>query len=194
MLGRLILLRILTSIGTLLLVSIIIFGAVELLPGDVARNILGRETTQQAIDTLRKQLHLDRPVVERYTIWISGVLRGDLGSGLLNKRPIADIIAPRLRNTLVLAAAAFALYIPFSLIFGILSAAFRDRPVDTFLSTLTLIGLSVPEFVMGTILLIVFAVMVRWFPALSLIEDARNLGDALRALALPATTLAIAMS
>jgi len=186
--------RILTSIGTLLLVSIFIFGAVEILPGDIARQILGRGVSEEQVNLFRQQMGFDRPVVERYLNWLHGAIRLDFGKGLLNKRPVLDIVAPRLRNTLILGAAAFALYIPISLLFGILSAVYRGRSIDNFLSTLTLVGLSIPEFVMGTILLIVFAASLRWFPALSLIEDARNLGDALKALALPAITLSIAMS
>jgi len=186
--------RILTSIGTLLLVSIFIFGAVEILPGDIARQILGRGVSEEQVNLFRQQMGFDRPVVERYLNWLHGAVRLDFGKGLLNKRPVLDIVAPRLRNTLILGAAAFALYIPISLLFGILSAVYRGRSIDNFLSTLTLVGLSIPEFVMGTILLIVFAASLRWFPALSLIEDARNLGDALKALALPAITLSIAMS
>lgn len=194
MLGRLIVQRILSSLGTLLLVSIIIFGAVEVLPGDVARQILGRGVSEEQVALFRKQMGFDRPITERYVSWLSGVLRGNFGTGLVNKRPVLDIVAPKLRNTLLLAAMAFLIYIPVSLIFGILSAAAHDRPLDSFLSLLTLIGLSIPEFVFGTILLIVFAASLRWFPALSLIEDARTLGDALKALTLPAVTLAVAMS
>ncbi len=194
MLTWLIVRRVLTSLGTLLLVSIFIFGAVEVLPGDIARQILGRGVSEEQVNLFRQQMGFDRPVVERYLNWLQGAVRLDFGKGLLNRRPVLEIVAPRLRNTVILGVAAFALYIPISLLFGILSAVYRGRSIDNFLSMLTLVGLSIPEFVMGTILLIVFAASLRWFPALSLIEDARNLGDALKALTLPATTLAIAMS
>ncbi len=194
MLSRMIFLRLLASLGTLFLVSVLIFGAVEVLPGDVARQILGRGFSPAQVDAFRKQMHFDRPVAERYLSWISGILRGDFGSGLLNKKPIIETVAPKLRNTLILAAVSFALYIPISLAIGVLSAIYHDSSLDNFLSLLTLIGLSIPEFVMGTVLLIVFTVLIRAFPALSLIEDARTLGDALKALMLPALTLAIAMA
>lgn len=194
MLRRLILTRVLTSLGTLLLVSMFIFGAVELLPGDVARQIVGREASEQQLQIIRQQLGLDRPVVDRYLSWLGGALRLDFGNGIISKRPVIGIIAPRLRNTLILALAAFILYVPISLVFSLLSAGFRGRHIDALLSGVTLVTLSIPEFVMGTILLIIFASSLRWLPALSLIEDARNVGEALRALLMPALTLAIAMS
>jgi peptide/nickel transport system permease protein len=194
MILRLVGLRILTSIGTLVLVSLFIFTAVEVLPGDIARQVLGRGVTEEQLAIFREQMGFNRPVAERYLSWLTNALRGDFGRGLINKRPVVEIVAPRLRNTILLAVAAFLVYAPLSLLFGTISAAFRDRWPDTLLSLLTLVGLSVPEFVLGTVLLIVFAASLRWFPALSLIEDARNLGEAIRALALPAVTLAVAMS
>jgi peptide/nickel transport system permease protein len=160
----------------------------------VARQILGRGVSEEQVAAFREQMGFNRPVVERYLSWLGGALRGDFGNGLINRNPVAEIIAPRLWNTFILAAFAFALYVPLSLLFGVVSAAFRDKAPDSVLSLLTLIGLSIPEFVLATVLLIVFAANLRWFPALSLIEDARNFGEALRALALPGFTLAVAMS
>src|SRR3954471_573476 len=100
MLTRLIFRRILTSLGTLLLVSLFIFAAVEVLPGDIARQILGRGVSQEQVDLFRKQMGFDRPVTERYLNWLQGAIHLDFGRGLLNKKPVLEIVAPRLRNTL----------------------------------------------------------------------------------------------
>jgi peptide/nickel transport system permease protein len=167
---------------------------VQILPGDIARQILGRGVSQEQVDLFRQQMGFDRPVPERYLNWLGGLLQGDLGRGLISKQPVLDIVAPRLYNTLLLAAFAFIIYIPLALLFGIVSAVYRGRAPDTVLSTLTLIGLSIPEFVFGTILLIVFAANLRWFPALALIDTARTFGEVVKTLTLPAVTLAVAMA
>jgi peptide/nickel transport system permease protein len=194
MIWRLVLGRTFTSLGTLLLVSIFIFAAVEVLPGDIARQILGRGVSQEQVELFRQQMGFDRPAPERYLNWLGGLLQGDLGHGLVSKQPVLDIVAPRLYNTLLLAAFAFIIYIPLALSFGIVSAVYRGRAPDNVLSMLTLIGLSIPEFVLGTILLIVFAANLRWFPALALIDTARTFGEVIKTLTLPAVTLAVAMA
>src|SRR5438046_152283 len=107
MFTRLIVRRILASLGTLLLVSIFIFAAVEVLPGDVARQVLGRGVSEEQVNLFRHEMGFDRPVIERYLSWFQGTLHLDFGRGLLNRRPVLEIVAPRLRNTLILGAAAF---------------------------------------------------------------------------------------
>jgi len=194
MILKLILSRIITGLLTLLAVSLIIFVSTEILPGDVAARVLGRFATEESKQIFRQQLHLDRPVPERYAIWLSRVVRGDFGSSIVNQIPVNKVVGPKLVNTSILAVYAFVLYIPLSLVLATLAAAFRDRPVDAAISVLSLVGLSIPEFVMATILLILFAVSVPIFPVLSVIETAQTLPDAIRSLTLPAVTLAIAMS
>jgi peptide/nickel transport system permease protein len=194
MLLRMIASRLLLGIVTLLAVSILIFVITEVLPGDIAARVLGREATQQAKEAFREKLHLDRPVYERYVVWLNGVLHGDFGRALTNDRQVTDIVAPRLVNTLIIGGVAFGLYIPVTIILSVLAAVFRDRPIDGAISVLTLIGLSMPEFVSGTILLILFAVTIPAFPVMSLINQAKTPLDFARALALPAITLTIIMS
>src|SRR4051812_42826043 len=108
--------RIVYSLGTLVLVSMIIFAAVEVLPGDVAARILGRESSVQAREQLRTELGLNRPVVERYLSWAGGVLTGDLGVSLTARKPVAQIVFGRLANTLSLAGFALLLYVPLSIL------------------------------------------------------------------------------
>ena len=106
---RLVVSRVLLSLLTLLLVSIIIFAMLEVLPGDVASRILGRDATPESLATLRAQLHLEDPAPQRYLDWLGGILHGDFGKALTSSRPVTEILAPRIYNTLVLSAAAFLL-------------------------------------------------------------------------------------
>src|SRR5262245_40820492 len=146
---KLIVKRLVSSIVIFFIVSAIIFAGAELAPGDTATRMMGREATPAAVEALRERLGLNRPPVERYLAWLGGVVRGDFGTAISSGRPVNDIIAPRLRNTLILAAVAFALYVPVTLAASIISAAFHGRTIDHVISLLTLLGLSVPEFVVG---------------------------------------------
>ena len=194
MILKLILSRVVTGLLTLLALSVIIFVSTEILPGDVAARALGRFATEEAKQIFRQQLHLDRPAPERYVIWLSRVVRGDFGKSIVSQIDVRKVMGPKFANTFALGAYALILYIPLSLVLAGLAAVFRDRPLDAAISLVNLVGLSVPEFVLATLLLFAFAVSVPIFPVLSVIETARTLPDVLRTLALPAVTLAIAMS
>jgi peptide/nickel transport system permease protein len=194
MIPKLILSRIVTGLLTLLAVSCIIFVSTEILPGDVAARALGRFATDQAKQIFRQQLHLDRPVPERYMIWLGGVVRGRFGKSIINQIDVKEVVGPKLFNTFLLGIYALVLYIPLSLVLATLAAVFRDGPIDAAISLLTLVGLSVPEFALATILLIVFAVSLPIFPVLSVVATAKTLPDMIRTLTLPAVTLAVAMS
>jgi peptide/nickel transport system permease protein len=194
MILKLILSRIATGLLTLLAVSCIIFVATEILPGDVAARALGRFATDEAKQIFRQQLNLDRPVPERYVIWLGRAVRGDFGRSIINQLPVSRVVSPKVVNTFTLAVYAFVLYVPLSVALAAFAAVFRDRPIDAAISVLTLVGLSIPEFVLATILLILFAVNWRIFPVLSVIETANTLPEIIRTLTLPAVTLAVAMS
>lgn len=191
---RLVFQRLLTSALTLLLVSIIIFAVVELLPGDVATRILGRDATPETVALFRERMNLDAPPVERFGVWLGNILSGNFGHALTSGRPISEILAPRIRNTLILAALALLLYLPLSLVPAVVQALYRDRPVDQLLSVLNLIAVSLPDFLLGTLLLIVFAVTMPIFPVMSLVDETSSIAEYLRACALPAATLAIVMA
>jgi peptide/nickel transport system permease protein len=186
--------RILLSLLTLLLVSLIIFAAVEVLPGDAATRILGREATPATLATLRAQLHLEVPAPLRYLHWLGGAMRGDFGTALTSARPISVIVAPKLFNTLVLALAAFLLYLPLAVIPAVVQAVRRDRPIDHGLSAITLALLSTPDFLLGTILLFIFAATARLLPTMSTVDESSTFAEYLYAIALPAMTLAIVMA
>lgn len=191
---RLVVARVITAALTLLLVSAIIFAMVEVLPGDVASRILGRSATPESLAQVREQLNLNASAMERYFAWLSDVVRGDFGTALTSKRPIVQILEPRIVNTLILSGIAFLLYLPLALIPAMLQAVNRDRPIDHGFSTVTLVLLSTPDFLLATLLLIVFVVLIPILPATSLVEPTTSFIGWVRALVLPSVTLAIVMA
>ncbi len=191
---RLVVARVFTAALTLLLVSAVIFGMIEVLPGDVASRILGRSATPESLAIVRAQLNLDAPAFERYLGWLAGVVQGDFGLALTSKRPIVEILAPRIVNTLILSGIAFVLYIPLALVPAMVQAVNRDRLVDHGFSTVTLVLLSIPDFLLGTLLLIGFVVLIPVLPATSLVEGTTDFLGWVRALVLPSVTLAIVMA
>lgn len=194
MILRLVGLRLFTAALTLLCVSAIVFMAVEILPGDVATNVLGQFSSETARAALREQLHLDEPAIERYFLWLGNVLRGNLGIALSSRRPIADILWPRITNTLILSAAAVAIYIPLALFPAVVQAVNRNRRVDHLLSAITLLLASIPDFLLALLLLIIFVVFLPLLPAVSIVTSSTDLVGWLKALILPALTLAIVMA
>lgn len=192
--SRLILRRSLFAILTLALVSLGIFAMVEVLPGDMATRLLGREASAEAIDKLRQSFHLNDPFVERYLRWVSGILRGDLGESLTISRPVVDVIGPRLGNTLLLSLAAFVVYIPLLAATAAIQATNRNRPVDHLLSGVTLVLLSIPDFLLGTLLLVLFVLVVPILPAVSYVDRTTGAVQFILALVMPAATLGIVMT
>ena len=126
--------------------------------------------------------------------WLAGLLSGDLGQSLVSSRPVTEILGPRIYNTILLSAYAFLLYLPLTLVPALIQAVRRDRPVDHAFSVLTLVLLSVPDFLLATILLFTFVVVVPVLPAISLVDHSSSAVDYLRAMTLPALTLAIVMA
>lgn len=191
---RLVISRIFTAALTLLLVSIIIFAMVEVLPGDVASRILGRDATPESLAVVRAQLNLDASPLSRYFAWLGDLVQGDFGRALTSKRPISEILAPRIFNTLILSGVAFLIYIPLALIPALIQAVNRDRASDHFLSGVTLVLLSMPDFLLGTLLLITFVIFIPVLPATSLVVETTDFVGWVRALVLPSITLAIVMA
>jgi peptide/nickel transport system permease protein len=186
--------RLVLATGTLFLVSVFIFGAVDMLPGDVASRILGRLATEENRAALREQLHLDRPPLERYVGWLGDIMHGDIGRTMSTDRPIIELLGPRLKNTLMLGALALLLYVPMAAIPAIIQATRRDTWLDHGLSLVTFLLYSIPDFLLGTLLLLLFVVAIPWLPATSIIDDATTGWELIRALILPASTLALVMA
>jgi peptide/nickel transport system permease protein len=189
LLARLVLHRTALAVVTLAAVSVLIFAGTELLPGDVAQAILGQQATPEAVAAIRRALQLDRPAYVRYFEWVSGAVRGDFGRSLASGQPIAELIAARLPSTLILAASAAVIAVPLSIALGLYAALKQERVADRSISAVTLVLVSVPEFLIGYALMLVFAVNLGWLPALSMLREGAGFTGLARALALPVITL-----
>ncbi|HTW29435.1 MAG TPA: ABC transporter permease [Acetobacteraceae bacterium] len=181
--------RLALGILTLLAVSVLIFAGTELLPGDVAQAILGQTATPAAVAAIREQLGLNQPAVLRYLHWLWGFLHGDLGRSLANGRPVAAQLDFRLLNTLFLASVAACVAVPLAVVLGILTAINRNGVFDRVVNMLSLSAVSVPDFFIGYVLILIFAVQLGWLPSLAAVTGSMSLGQRLVAVALPATTL-----
>ena len=191
---NLILKRIFSSFFTLLIVSALIYGVLEILPGDVATRILGRAATPESLVILRAELGLDEPALNRYFSWLYNIFQGDFGNAMTSKRPIIDVLGPKIFNTMVLSGFAFLLYLPMAFITALVQAANKNRQIDNILSIVTLVILSLPDFIIGTIFLILFVVFIPILPAVSLVGEYTNFWEWVKALIMPAVTLALIMS
>jgi peptide/nickel transport system permease protein len=177
------------------LVSIVVFLATQALPGDPARAILGRSATPASLAALRRQLHLDRPVIDQYWTWIAGLSHGNLGISLEAQQPVTKVLAPKLVNSAVLVAIAAIVSIPLSVAIGSWAALKREKIFDTLSSNLLLVLAALPEFVVAVILVILFATTVsHLLPAISTIPPGSRPWDHLSALVLPCLTLVIAVA
>lgn len=183
--------RLLLGLLTLWLVSVLIFIGTELLPGDAASAILGQNGTPETIAALRSQLGFDQPAIYRYLHWLAGVFQGDLGTSLANNQPISTELLRRLANTLFLAGYAAIIAIPLAVMLGIASAVWRGSWFDRLANTLTLMSISVPEFFVGYVLVIFFAIRLAWFPSLALVDPDAGILERLYACTLPMLTLVL---
>ncbi|HXP74191.1 MAG TPA: ABC transporter permease [Stellaceae bacterium] len=181
--------RLVLGLVSLWAISVLVFSATEILPGDVATAILGNQTTEEARAALIAELGLDRPAHERYLAWLDGLFRGDLGTSLATETPVARIVSLRITNTLVLAVATAILAVPLSLGLGLLAAAYPNSLFDKSLTVGSLLVISLPEFVVGLLLALLLAVRLKLLPAVVTSPDFTSLTGLLRALALPALTL-----
>jgi peptide/nickel transport system permease protein len=192
--ARLIVQRLLLALLTLLLVSFLIFAVLEILPGDVATRILGRDATPETLAALRDRLNLGDPALLRYARWLWNVLQGDFGQSLVSARTVTEVLVPRVVNTAILTVYAFILYIPLALLPALIQAVRRDRPIDHVLSAITLVLLSMPDFLLGTLLMLLFVLVIPILPAMSTVDHTSNFMEYLDATTLPAMTLAIVMA
>jgi peptide/nickel transport system permease protein len=187
----LILKRLGLGVLTLLVISVLIFIGIELLPGDLAEEILGQNATAETVEAFREELKLDLPPHARYFAWLGDLFRGDLGNSLANGRPIVDLIGWRFANTLFLAASAAVIAVPISILLGILAALYRNTFFDRLISMTTLSTISFPEFFVAYILIALLSVQLIIFPSVSNIHHQMSLLEKLYAVALPCLTLSL---
>jgi peptide/nickel transport system permease protein len=189
--GRFVVRRLLASIPVLFLVSLITFGLLWLVPGDPASVFLDASATQEALERVRRELGLDRPFLVRMGEWYLRLFQGDLGRSLLLNRSVTSAIFERLPVTLSLTALAFLLAVLLGLAAGVLAAVRHGRAADQGMMTLALLGLSIPEFWLGLVLIWLVAVLLPIFPAGDYVAFATNPWQWARHIALPTFTLAI---
>ncbi len=175
----------------LLAVSALIFLGVEALPGDTAQAILGQQATEQALANLREKMQLGDPAFVRYFRWLGGMLQGDLGTALSNGQDIATSIGQRLGNTMFLAFWAAIIAVPLAIILGLIAARYVGRWPDKLISAVTLTTISLPEFVLGYLLIFFIAVKWQLLPSAALMSSSASLGEQLYAIALPVLVLVL---
>lgn len=182
--------RFLTLLATLAGASIVIFIVMEILPGDPALVILGVEASDEAIMILTKELGLDRPPVERYFSWISGIFHGDLGTSYAYQVPVWELVEGALKITIPLAIMSMILSVTLALVIGLYAAANHNKASDVSLMGVSQLGISVPNFWLAILLILYFAVNLRWFPAGGFPGWEEGFWVCIRALLLPAVALA----
>lgn len=183
--------RILLSLLLLVAVSMLIFGGVEALPGDFATTYLGQSATPQAVANIRAELGLDRPVVTRYFEWLAGAVQGDFGTSWASRNSVSEQVGNRLGNSLFLAGFAAVISVPLAVGLGMLSVHFRNRMPDKIINVISLAAISLPEFFIGYLLILYFAVNfgIATFPAT--VYEGMGFIERLKAIALPTATLVL---
>lgn len=183
--------RIILLITTILLVSIITFGVFQILPGDPVRTMLGTEADPTQIENLRSELGLDRPLYEQYVDWMKGLLTGQLGNSIRFSMPVKELLFDRLPVTMSLAGLTLIIVIIISLPLGMFAARRQNKLSDVSLSTVTQIGMAVPSFWLGMMLILYIGLQFSFFKISGYIPWTQSVAGALSTLILPALTIAI---
>src|SRR6476659_5606410 len=190
---KLIIRRLALGVLTLFLISLVVYAAVIALPGDAATAILGKEATPDRVAALRDQLHLNESVVTQYTQWLKGILTFNLGDSAATQQHVTQRLSDRVANSAFLVFVASIIAIPLSIAIGVWTAMKRDKPVDHVTSTVTLVLAALPEFVIGMVLILVFATgLFHVCPAVSILAPGEKAWEDPRVVVLPAATLIIA--
>ena len=183
--------RLVSLLASLLVASLVVFAAVEIVPGDPARFMLGINAQPDTVAALRAELGLDRSLVERYLSWVGGLFTGDLGVSYTSRSPVSEIVAERLQVSLPLAVYALALTVVIAFPVGMLAAGSRGGVVDTLFTGATQLGIAVPNFWFALLLILLFSVNLGWFSAGGFPGWQAGLLPGLQALTLPAIALAL---
>ncbi|TBC88700.1 ABC transporter permease (plasmid) [Rhizobium leguminosarum] len=187
----LILERFVLSLVLLFAVSILIFGGLEALPGDFATTYLGQSATPQAVANIRQDLGLNRPITTRYVEWLGNAVQGDFGTSWASKNSVSEQIGKRLGNSLFLAGFAAVISVPLAVGLGMLSVHFRNRLPDKIINVISLAAISLPEFFIGYLLILFFAVNLGMATFPATVYDSMSFVQRLKAIALPTATLVL---
>ena len=191
--SKFILRRIGLALVTLLLLTVVVFIGTQLLPGDVGRRILGPFAQQEAVDAMNARLGTDRPVLVQYWDYLSSAATGDLGFSISYSRPVGELMGRALGNSAKLAALAFIIVVPLSLLGGIAAALRRGKLIDKIVTVGGLSATVIPEFVSGIVLILVFAVLLRWLPGTATPPEGASAFTQVRYLILPAICLVLVL-
>lgn len=194
MLWRTIAVRLSLGLLTVLAVTIVIFVATNIIPGDAARAILGRAATPEAVASLRAEMGLDRPLAVQYLSWLKGLFQLDLGQSLVTHGPVSDLIAPRFRNSLLLLCVTALIAVPVSLAAGVAMALTKGRSFDNFANTGLIMLAGIPEFIVGVLLIVLLSTQVfQILPPTSMVPSGSSILSSPQVLVLPVATLVLAI-
>ncbi len=182
------------AVLTVVLASLFVFLAVQALPGDVAQQLLGQNATPDAVKQLRETLGLDQNVWLRYLQWLGGAVHGDFGTSLVSGEAVAPTLFTAFRNSMLIAVPAMLVGVTVSLTLGVLAGVRRGRPADKAISIVSLVVMSVPEFMVATVLVLLFAIGLPVFPAVVLRGSDATVGELLPTIWLPIIVLTLAMA
>jgi peptide/nickel transport system permease protein len=189
--GRYILRRLLQAIPVVFFSTFLVFLVIHLIPGDAAAVLAGPNATPEALAAIRKDMGLDQPLLVQYVVWVAHVLQGDLGRSTLSGQPIIKLLQARAPATIELTLTAMFISIAIALPLGILSATHVRGRLEWLISTVQSLWLAIPNFWAGILAIIIFSLVLRWLPPGGRVADGNNLGDSIKSLILPATTLAL---
>ena len=176
---------------TMFVISMLVFFIAAVVPIDPARSALGPYAAQEAVDDLREQMGLDRPVVVRYADWIWGAVRGDFGQSIHYRRPVSELVAMRLERSLMLAGLGFAFMIPIGLALGCIAGINEGKLADRIISLISSVFVSVPSFASGIFLIVIFSLWLGWFSGVSIPDPDAGFFDSAKKLILPILVLAL---
>ena len=188
---RLVAIRIAQAVPVMFFVALLTFMLMHLLPGDPATIIAGDMADQAAIDQIRRDLGLDKPLLTQLWLWIYNLMQGDFGRSLMLNQPVSEAMFERLPVTLSLALVAFVITIPIGILLGVVAAVWRDTWIDSLVMLVALLGVSVPNFWIAILSVILFSVTLGWFPSAGYVPISTSFSGWLTSLIQPAVVLAL---
>ena len=185
--------RLLSVILTLFLITLVTFAITNILPGDVAMMIMGTQSNPEALEGLRQSLGLNDPLLVQYGRWVGGMLTGDWGNSLIFKKPIAELLAQKITASSIIVVMSMGMALAFAVPLGVWAAVHRDKWQDTASSTTALVGVSLPDFFWGIVMILFFARWLGWFPSSGFVDPADDFVGALRHAFLPSLALGLGL-
>ncbi|SEG74699.1 peptide/nickel transport system permease protein [Bosea lathyri] len=186
--------RLFATLLLLFIVSLLVFWACEILPGDVAQVALGQYATPENVQALRLEMGLNEPAAQRYLHWLAGAVQGDWGRSMVTKSPVSALLSERVANTALLAGITTVIAVPLAILLGVAMAMWNGRALDRGASVVILALSATPEFLLATLLVLLFAVNLGWLPAVAYLSTGSGIGQTARALLLPTASLVVVVT